>query len=176
MGRDGEDGHHRSKRRKHSHEADRQEERRDEELPFNARRLTKDDMDKFQRVFANYLKDKKDINIDDISSSEAYGRFKSFVHKWYVRFLTWTMLNINRNERELSSKYYDPELRRRLDSHSKHERHSSHEQREKRSPEPSRSQGHGVYPHSDEVIVGPTLPSRQDLQLQKGTLPHPVSI
>jgi hypothetical protein len=29
-----------------------------------------------------YLKEKKDIRIEDISSTEAYARFKSFVHKW----------------------------------------------------------------------------------------------
>lgn len=83
MGREAKDGHHQSKRRKHSHEDERGRKRRDDDLPFNARTLSKDDMDKFHGVFAKYLKDKKDINIDEISSSEAYGRFKSFVHKWY---------------------------------------------------------------------------------------------
>jgi hypothetical protein len=82
MGREDDGGHHRSKKRKHSHEDDRGV-KRDDRLPFNARALSKDDMDKFGNVFARYLKDKKDINIDEISSSEAYGRFKSFVRKWY---------------------------------------------------------------------------------------------
>lgn len=73
---------HRSKRRKHSHGERSVERRRDEKLPFNARLLSKDDMDEFQGVFAKYLKEKKDIRIEDISSTEAYARFKSFVHKW----------------------------------------------------------------------------------------------
>jgi len=167
MGREDDDGHHGSKRRKHSHESDRGVKRRESKLLFNAQRLNKDDMDKFQGVFAKYLKDKKDINIDEISSSEAYGRFKAFVHKWYA---TSNVGGTNsRNEGELSSKYYDPELRRRLDSDTKHERRSSHDHKDK-SSEGSLSRGHGVYPRLDDVIVGPTLPSREDLQLQKGNL------
>src|SRR5271170_261698 len=75
-----------------------------------------------------------------------------------------------RNEGQLSSKYYDPELRRRLDSDAKFERRSSHDQKDK-SSEGSGSRGHGVYPRSDHVVVGPTLPSREDLQLQKGISP-----
>lgn len=74
---------HRSKRRKHRDGDERSVERnRRRELPFHARPLTKDDMDNYRAVFAKYLKDKKDIYIDEISSTEAYGRFKSFLHKW----------------------------------------------------------------------------------------------
>ena len=72
------DDEQKAKRRKHSH----REERREENLPFNARMLTKDDMDEFRGVFGKYLQEKKDICIDEISSTEAYARFKSFVHKW----------------------------------------------------------------------------------------------
>ena len=70
-----------------------------------------------------------------------------------------------RNEGDLSSKYYDPELirKRRHSSHSSHERHRTH------SPEKSRTQTSAVYPRHSK-IVGPTLPSREDLQLQKGIL------
>jgi hypothetical protein len=78
----GREEDHRSKRRKHSHGERSAERRRDEKLPFNARLLSKDDMDEFHGVFVKYLKEKKDIRIEDISSTEAYARFKSFVHKW----------------------------------------------------------------------------------------------
>ena len=74
-----DDDYHRSKRRKSSHERDTM---KDGKLPFNARVLTKDDMDGFRGVFAKYLWDRKEIRIDEISSTEAYARFKSFVHKW----------------------------------------------------------------------------------------------
>ena len=84
MGRENNEGHHRSKKRKHSHESEVQDKRRGDKLPFGARTLSKDNMDNFRGVFAKYLKDKKDIDMDKISSSEAYGRFKSFVNKWYA--------------------------------------------------------------------------------------------
>jgi len=86
--RDPESGHE-SKRRKHSHGEEgrsREHERDGKEsrgLPHGARELRKDDMEGYRRVFAKYLRDKKDIHIDDISATEAYGRFKSFIHKWY---------------------------------------------------------------------------------------------
>ena len=79
MGREEDRG---PKRRKHSHGEGSVERRRDDKLPFNARLLTKDDMDEFRGVFTKYLKEKKDIRIGEISSTEAYARFKSFVHKW----------------------------------------------------------------------------------------------
>ena len=81
--RENERGHHKLKRRKHDNGDERPVEReRGRELPFDARLLTKDDMDKYRAAFTKYLKDKKDIHIDDISSTEAYARFKSFVYKW----------------------------------------------------------------------------------------------
>ena len=57
-----------------------------------------------------------------------------------------------RNEGDLSARYYDPELRR----HSTHDKHS---------PNPS-SKSTGIYPQSSKV-VGPTLPTAQDIQLQR---------
>jgi hypothetical protein len=92
--RDERDGGHReTKRRKHSHGEkegyrERRSRERGKELPFHARVLTKEDMEEYRGVFAKYLKDKKGIHIDDISSTEAYARFKSFVHKWYVKLKT----------------------------------------------------------------------------------------
>jgi hypothetical protein len=74
-----DDDYHRSKRRKSSHERN---DTKGKKLPFDARVLTKDDMDEFRSVFAKYLLDRKDIRIDEIASTEAYARFKSFVHKW----------------------------------------------------------------------------------------------
>jgi hypothetical protein len=90
--RDERDGghHHSSKRRKHSHDekdVERKKER-GKELPFQARKLTKEDMEDYRGVFAKYLRDKKGIRIDDVSSTEAYARFKSFVHKWYLKLVT----------------------------------------------------------------------------------------
>jgi hypothetical protein len=80
MGRD-EEGHG-EKRRKHSHSEEYSDEKRSERLPYNAKPLTKHDMDEYKEIFAEYLLDRKDIKIEEISSKEAYARFKSFVHKW----------------------------------------------------------------------------------------------
>ena len=63
-----------------------------------------------------------------------------------------------RNEGDLSSKYYDPELRRS-------QRRSSHSNRDDTSLKPA-SKSSGVYPLSSKV-VGPTLPTAQDIQLQR---------
>ena len=63
-----------------------------------------------------------------------------------------------RNEGDLSARYYDPELRR-------HHRRSSHSTHDDRWPNPS-SKSAGVYPKSNKV-VGPTLPTAQDIQLQR---------
>lgn len=66
------------KRRKYSHG----EEKERRKLPYGARELTKEDYEGYKEVFRRYLKDKKDIRLGDIGSSEAYARFKSFMHKW----------------------------------------------------------------------------------------------
>ena len=75
-----EESRHREKRRKHSHSDHRSE--KTDRLPYDARPITKDDMESYSEVFARYLYDRKGIEIKDISSIEAYARFKSFVHKW----------------------------------------------------------------------------------------------
>lgn len=138
---------HRVKRRKHSHERSRSPGRRHRDsgregarrsLPFDAPELKKDDLDAYRDIFAKYLHDKKDITIETLSSNEAYARFKSFIHKW--------------NDGELSSRYYDPEYRRKL----------SHDNTTRKSPDASHEN-----PRMEKTI-GPTLPTQHDIQLQKG--------
>ena len=80
----GKDDPRPSKKRKHVQDEGSAERRRDGKLPFNAQELTKDDKDEFRGVFTKYLKERKDIRIDKISSTEAYARFKAFVHKWQI--------------------------------------------------------------------------------------------
>jgi len=98
MGREDRDDDRHHKRRKHSHDDERRRDRdhdtsKTKGLPFSAHPITKNDMDTYREVFARYLKEKKDISIDEISSAEAYARFKSFVHKWYTDpFLGWLTL------------------------------------------------------------------------------------
>lgn len=74
---------HDSKKRKYSHEDARNDaDRERKRLPFHAKSITKNDMEEYRIVFARYLKETKDLLIEEISSKEAYARFKSFVHKW----------------------------------------------------------------------------------------------
>lgn len=93
MGRDDRDDERYHKRRKHSHDDDRHRGRdhdssRKKGLPFDAHPITKNDMDEYRGVFKRYLMEKKDISVDEISSTEAYARFKSFLHKWYSLLCT----------------------------------------------------------------------------------------
>lgn len=55
------------------------------ELPFGARRLTKGDFNEYRAVFALYLDIQKQLVLEDLSSEEVRGRWKSFVGRWYVR-------------------------------------------------------------------------------------------
>lgn len=71
---------------------------------------------------------------------------------------SFALLTNFRNEGDLSSKYYDPELRR---TH----RRSSHTSHDDSSNKPPSKSG-GVYPSSSKT-VGPTLPTAQDIQLQR---------
>jgi hypothetical protein len=152
MARHDDDNEGQRKKRKHSHgEHSHGGQERGEEspkhnhhrkdLPFNAPVLTKHDYEKYRPVFTIYLTEKKKLKICDIPSSEAYARFKSFLHKWYSH----TVKILSRNDNELPSKYYDPEFLRP-------------------------KAGGGVYPRTT-TIVGPTLPTTQDLQLANGSLP-----
>jgi len=80
MARDESEEERKAKRQKHSHD----EHHGKRQLPHGARKLSKDDFEGYKGVFRRYLRDKKDIRMEDIPSSEAYARFKSFVHKWYA--------------------------------------------------------------------------------------------
>jgi len=92
MARDSEAAEDTSKRH-HSHvEAGRKRGR----SPHRGPHLTKEDFDDYKEVFARYLKEKKNIRIEDLSSTETYARFKSFVHKWY--FVHGILLNLGTME------------------------------------------------------------------------------
>ena len=68
-----DDDERKAKRRKHSHgeRKDAGEKEKRGELPFNARELSKEDYEKYRPVFTVYLREKKSLDIDEISSSEA---------------------------------------------------------------------------------------------------------
>ncbi|KAF9876090.1 grisea protein [Colletotrichum karsti] len=65
-------------------------------LPYDARALSKNDLDVFRPLLAYYLDLQKQKDVRDMDEREVRGRWKSFVGKW--------------NRGELSSGWYDPEM------------------------------------------------------------------
>ncbi|KAJ5167883.1 uncharacterized protein N7482_003477 [Penicillium canariense] len=101
---------HRSDRRKSDrlrrHDRDRGErdhrhERRSREppaqpviLPYQARELSRRDLEAFEPMFAMYLDIQKGLIIEELKDEEVKGRWKSFIRKW--------------NRGELAEGWYDP--------------------------------------------------------------------
>ncbi|OJD18093.1 hypothetical protein AJ78_01865 [Emergomyces pasteurianus Ep9510] len=63
-------------------------------LPFDARQLSKHDLQLLEPMFALYLDIQKNLDIADLDEREVKGRWKSFVGKW--------------NRGELAEGWYDP--------------------------------------------------------------------
>lgn len=76
----------------------------------------------------------------------------------YINGISSLSLSHCRNEGDLSSRYYDPELRQ---AHRRSSHGNKHPDNSKSDPKSI-----GVYPHSSK-IVGPTLPTAEDIQLQR---------
>lgn len=76
---------HSAERRKRAHSR-REHERRavaaPATLPFDARPLSKHDLQVLEPMFALYLDIQKNIDIADLDEREVKGRWKSFVGKW----------------------------------------------------------------------------------------------
>lgn len=51
-------------------------------LPFDAKQLTKHDLDEYAPLFNLYLDLQKHITASDLDERELKGRWKSFVNKW----------------------------------------------------------------------------------------------
>ncbi|EXJ87941.1 hypothetical protein A1O1_04868 [Capronia coronata CBS 617.96] len=63
-------------------------------LPYNAREISRHDLDLYRPMFAVYLDIQKQLEIVDLDETEVKGRWKSFVKKW--------------NRGELAEGWYDP--------------------------------------------------------------------
>lgn len=51
-------------------------------LPYNARQLTKHDLDFYRPMLSLYLDIQKRIDIEELAPEEVKGRWKSFLNKW----------------------------------------------------------------------------------------------
>lgn len=53
-------------------------------LPYQARELSRRDLEAYQPMFAMYLDIQKGLLMEDMPEEEVKGRWKSFTRKWYV--------------------------------------------------------------------------------------------
>ncbi|QPC69669.1 hypothetical protein HYE68_000421 [Fusarium pseudograminearum] len=157
--------HHRSSH-KHRDHANRKTEAA-VKLPFDARPLSKADLNAFESLLGEYLSVQKQKDMNEMDDREVKGRWKSFVGKW------------NRNE--LAEGWYDPETFARITAEnpatSRPRRASVHKEEEEREEpvEDTRNQGsedddddYGpTLPGSDRArCSGPGIPTIQDLSLR----------
>lgn len=86
------DRHYRREDRDRERERDRERHERRERhapappvvLPYQARELSRRDLDVYEPMFAMYLDIQKGLLIEDLKDEEVKGRWKSFIRKWYV--------------------------------------------------------------------------------------------
>ncbi|KZM27041.1 hypothetical protein ST47_g1784 [Ascochyta rabiei] len=65
-------------------------------LPYQARPLSKHDLEAYKPLFQSYLDIQKHIQLDELNEREARGRWKSFVSRW--------------NRGDLARSWYDPSM------------------------------------------------------------------
>ncbi|PYI05927.1 hypothetical protein BO78DRAFT_316886 [Aspergillus sclerotiicarbonarius CBS 121057] len=137
-------------------------------LPFQARELTKHDLEHYAPMFDMYLDIQKGILLDDLAEDEVKGRWKSFMRKW--------------NRGELAEGWYDPATlekarksvaqmqtsTRRDESQGDGNRNTNEEGPEEEGEEDEDEYG-PVLPtgRSGGLSSGPTIPTMQDLELRK---------
>lgn len=86
------DRHYRREDRDRERERDRERQERRERpaaaqpvvLPYQARELSRRDLEVYEPMFAMYLDIQKGLLIEDLKDEEVKGRWKSFIRKWYV--------------------------------------------------------------------------------------------
>ena len=145
----GEEHHHRDQRPK-------------VKLPFGSQHLHKRDFESYRALFVEYLDLQKQLDVDELDEHEVKGRWKSFLNKW--------------NGGELAEGWYDAKTKKRADNRALEVTQTQPYQRPARSSQSSKRQstelsdededGYGpTLAGADRTrIVGPAVPSRQDLQ------------
>ncbi|KAI9771719.1 MAG: hypothetical protein M1840_001935 [Geoglossum simile] len=131
-------------------------------LPFNAKKLSKHDLDKYKAIFGLYLDIQKQLVLEDLDKDEVRGRWKRFVDRW--------------NRGELAEGWYDPSTNNRAQESDSLYKTSDLPPGERRA-----SPDYGVTgilstaaedEDSDDDVVGPTLPGhRSDGRKSGPTIP-----
>ncbi|CAG8119561.1 unnamed protein product [Penicillium olsonii] len=147
-------------------------------LPYQARELSRRDLETYEPMFAMYLDIQKGKFIEDLSEDEVKGRWKSFTQKW--------------NRGELAEGWYDPATLNRArenfepqPAESKGQRESpDYTQGERETGVAQETQSGGADEEEDDDdygpslpqagparvgFMGPTIPRMQDLELKRET-------
>ncbi|OJJ51480.1 hypothetical protein ASPZODRAFT_12301 [Penicilliopsis zonata CBS 506.65] len=142
-------------------------------LPYQARELSKRDLERYEPLFGMYLDIQKGILLEELPEDEVKGRWKSFIHKW--------------NRGELAEGWYDPSMLEKANqnallppSHTtaNQPRHDSplpdpdHESQHAPAGNEDPDEDYGPMLPSEGAYrpaqsSGPTIPNLQDLQLQR---------
>lgn len=93
--------------RDHRHDLKRHHRRRSPDsgrkhiaLPYGQEVLVKQDLDKYEAIFASYLETQKHLDITKLDRDQVYGRWKAFVKKW--------------NAGQLAQGWYEPAMQERI--------------------------------------------------------------
>ncbi|MCJ1385106.1 hypothetical protein MMC17_008225 [Xylographa soralifera] len=125
-------------------------------LPFQACHLSKHDYSLQKPLFALYLDVQKQLALEDLSQTEARGRWKSFVGKW--------------NRGELAEGWYDPAtLRKATESFTRPFSSSRHPDERRLSPDyiHQKKQALDGSGSSGDENIGPALPENQGKNVSK---------
>lgn len=115
-------------------------------LPFDARQLSKGDLNAFRPLFADYLDLQKQKDIEEMDDREIRGRWKSFIGKW--------------NRGELAEGWYDPDMFARITAQNPVASRAGHStaRREERVDENVKERDDNSEEEEDDDY-GPTLPT-----------------
>lgn len=152
-------GHHSSSRHHHRHHHRSSHKHRDHDnksrqpeatvkLPFDARPLSKADLNAFEPLLGEYLSLQKQKDITQMDDHEVKGRWKSFVGKW--------------NRKELAEGWYDPETFTRISAENpvvpRASRASVHQEEREQPVKNAIDNDNNSEDEEDDDDYGPTLP------------------
>ncbi|KAH7235930.1 hypothetical protein BKA59DRAFT_292816 [Fusarium tricinctum] len=140
--------HHRSSHKHRDHDSKSRQPEATVKLPFDARPLSKADLNAFEPLLGEYLSLQKQKDITQMDDHEVKGRWKSFVGKW--------------NRKELAEGWYDPETFTRISAENpvvpRARRASVHQEEREQPVKDAIDNDNNSEGEEDDDDYGPTLP------------------
>ncbi|PWW73499.1 hypothetical protein C7212DRAFT_220113 [Tuber magnatum] len=191
------DHHSRERHSRHHHHHRRRRHKRTRSpspaivRPLNAPRISRHDFELHKDVFADYLDIQKGLLLSELDRAEAKGRFKRFVthynhgelaRGWYDRIVNRKARDSSKAPEEQKSNFRKSEdstrpekKKRRMDALQSDKKDKGEEGNESESGESSEEEIVGPLlpgrqPSKRSRARGPTIPSNEDLDLQKELL------